>query len=41
MDLKEQIGNIKHLVTCPCSFYVSYWAFLKYSLCDSRCVEAI
>lgn len=29
LDLKEQIGNIKHLATCPCSFYVFYWTFLK------------
>lgn len=30
MGLKEQTENIKHLVNCPCSLHVSYWALLKY-----------
>lgn len=41
MGLKEQIENINHLANCACSLYVTYWALLKYSLCDGIYVKPI
>lgn len=41
MSLREQIESIKHLVNCACSLYVTYWALLKYSLCDDIYVKPV